>query len=706
MEATITARLSIRELLHPRSVAIVGASGDITKWGGRLLHYMSKHRIAGELYPINPRGEKLMGVQSYPSLADCPKPIDMAILLVPNTRALAAVQDCVANGVGCAVAITAGFSEMGEEGTRLEQELLRTAREGGMRLIGPNCMGLLNTHHNLAATTAVTMGYVDKLPRGVIGMASQSGALLGAMLARGIDVGAGFSTMVSLGNQADIDQNDIFGYLIDDPATEVIALYIEAVKDAPRFIDLLGKARRAGKPVLAVKSGRSEAGGRAVKSHTASLAGAWPSFEALCLSYGVYLFDNVFDLLNAAMQLQRKVRMTAPGVAVFSGSGGGGALFVDALDDVGLTLPALSEKTKENLAGVLPGSHRELPIDFGVINHAAEPDPKYGDAIAAAIGRTMDDESVGAGIVFLTTQPNMDSVSESVLNVGRQLSKPLLFVHGASTVGDVARQVMRESGYGYVESPNDAVKIISALWQRESTPRGAEHGGGSQAPVALPPELGSGYLTEESARRLLESAGVPTTPWRFVTNAEEAVAAARDLASPVAIKGVSPTLVHKSDVGAVKLNVQGEAAVRAACEEISGAMHRSRHTPTGFIVTAMVQADAELIVGIQRDPDFGPMVMVGAGGVLVELLKDVQLRPAPLTHEQAADMLDRLRCRPLLEGWRGRRPVDRQQLVDVLVNLGQLAVSVTGLKELDINPLMVADGQVVAADARAVLDQD
>lgn len=696
------ATASIADILHPRSVAIVGASNDETKWGGRLLRYMTRHRIAGELYPINPRGDVLMGVQSYSSIAECPGPVDMAVLLVPGSRALDAVRDCAANGVKVAVAITSGFAEAGAQGAELEQTLVREARQAGMRLIGPNCMGLLNTRHNLAATTAVTMGYVDKLPVGGIGMASQSGALMGAMLARGVDLGAGFSTLVSLGNQSDIDQNDIFEYLIHDPGTQIISLYIEAVKGPARFMSLLQQARMADKPVLIVKSGRTAAGERAVKSHTASLAGAWPSFAAVCRAQGAYLFDNVYDLLGGAMVLQRGQRMAKPGVAVFSGSGGGGALFVDALDEIGQELPSLAEATQQNLAEVLPASHRHLPVDFGVINAAAAPDSKYGGGISTAIGRVMEDPAVGAGLVFLTTQPGMDKVAASVATVGSQCGKPLLFVHGASTVGEAARAVLRDHAYGYVESPNDAVKIIQALWQRETMP--ATSSSPDPVPAASLPDLpATGYLTEPAARRLLESVDIPTSAWRVAKSPADAAHCARELGGKVVVKAISGTLVHKSDIGAVKLDLQGDDAVVAACEDIGRALQAAGHALDGFLVTAMLRADAELIVGIQRDPDFGPMVMVGAGGVLVELMRDVQLCPAPLSIDQANAMIDALRCRPLIEGYRGRPPVDRQQLAQVLVRLGQLAAGLPVLTELDINPLMIVDGRVVAADARAVL---
>ena len=258
--ASVAPNQTVRQILHPKSVAIVGASDSEEKWGGRLLRYMLRHRHDGPLYPINARATELMGLPAYPSLRDCPGPVDLAILLVPRDKVRAAIEDCIAKKVGCALCITAGFAETGPSGRADEEALVALARSGGVRLIGPNCMGLMNTHHNLCATTGVVMGTVEQLPRGGIGMASQSGALMGAMISRGVDVGAGFSSTVSVGNQANLDLNDFFEYLIDDPMTEVITLYMEGVKDADRFTALLARAAAAGKPVCIAKSGRSEAG--------------------------------------------------------------------------------------------------------------------------------------------------------------------------------------------------------------------------------------------------------------------------------------------------------------------------------------------------------------------------------------------------------------------------------------------------------------
>ncbi|MGD9942586.1 MAG: acetate--CoA ligase family protein [Burkholderiaceae bacterium] len=703
-------RASVREILHPRSVAIVGASDGEAKWGGRLLRHMIKFRMDGPVYPINPRAKELYGLPVFPTVSACPGPVDLAIVVLPKPHVQAAVEDCVAKGATCILTITAGYAEMGEDGARAQRKLVETARAGGARLIGPNCMGLMNTHHNLAATTCVALSSIPAWPVGGIGLASQSGGLMGAMLARGADIGAGFSTMVSAGNQADLDLNDFFEYLIDDPRSDVVCLYLESVKDAARFTALLARAAQAGKPVLITKAGRSEAGARAAQSHTASLAGAWPAFEATCRAHGAYLFETIYDLLHGAQMLQRGAFPTSRGVAVFSGSGGGGALLIDGLEAAGLESPTLTARTVEQLAPLMADSHRELPIDFGMRNKEATPDPDMpGGIVGMVLDRVMADDKVGAGALLLTTQPGMDNVAQAAIAAGTRQRKPLLFVHAAGDVGESARALLRKHGYGYVDSPHDALKVLAALIDRQAP--APVDAGLPQAVNALRerlPALPEGYLTEPAARRLLEAAGIATTPWREARSIDEAVAAARALGTPVAIKGISARIVHKSDAGVVKLNVSGDAAVREACAAIDSAARAAGVTALdGWLVTEMVRADAELILGVNTDPDFGPMLMIGAGGVLVELMHDVQLAPAPVSQAQARGMIDGLRTRALLTGFRGRPPADLARIADALYRLGLLAAALgPRLRELDVNPLLVAGGTIVAADARAVLGAD
>lgn len=696
------ARQTVRQILHPGAVAIVGASDNEDKWGGRLLRYMLRHRHHGALYPINARASELLGLPAYRSLLDCPAAVDLAILLVPRQQVRAAIEDCVTKQVGCALCITAGFAETGDPGRAEEQALAALARAGGLRLIGPNCMGLMNSQHRLCATTAVVMGSIGRLPAGGIGLASQSGALMGAMISRGVDIGAGFSSTVSVGNQSDLDLNDFFEYLIDDPLTDVVCLYMEAVKDAQRFTALLARAAAAAKPVCIVKSGRSAAGARAAASHTASLAGAWPAFAAVCRRWGVYFFETIYDLLQGAQLLQRGKRAASRGVAVASGSGGAGALLADALEAHGLELPLLCAATQRAVQGVLPASHRQLPFDFGMLDHLCPPDPAVGGgSVGIALDRAMADPAVGAGIVLLTTQPQQERVAAAAIAVAGRSGKPLLFVQGAGNHGDSVRQMLRQAGHGYFDSPHDALKVAAALASRSEPPPVAEPLPGCGVPSDLPP----GFLGEPDARRLLEANGIPTTRWRFAADPEDAVRAAREIGAEVAIKAVSAKIVHKSDVGGVRLGVQGDAAVRAACAAIADATRSAGVAALdGYLVSEMWQADFELILGVENDPDFGALVMVGMGGVWVELMRDVQLAPAPLSHASALQMLGALQSRPLLAGYRGKPPADLDAIADLLVRLGALAAASGGrLRELDINPLLVKGPLIAAADARATL---
>ena len=688
----------IRRILHPRSVAVIGASEDEGKWGGRLMRYFSQHRFGGDLYPINPKADKLFGWQSYRSVMDCPGPVDMAILLLPKDRSGAALADCAAKGVHSVVAITAGYAEAGEEGRVAQDAMVEAAHKTGMRIIGPNCMGLINTHHQLAASTAMVLGAVEALPKGGIGIVSQSGAIMGVMLARGVDIGAGFSSTISVGNQGDLDANDFFAYLIEDPETRVICLYLEEARNPKRFTKLLDKARAAGKPVLILKAGRTAAGAKAVTSHTASLAGPYAVFEAACRARGAYLFETPLDMVHAALLLGRGKRMASDAVAVFSGSGGGNALLVDQIEDAGLAVAQLSPAGHEALIPYLGAGNAVLPLDLaGISAHATQKSP-----MQEVIQTAMNDEAVGAGIMLMTTQPNMDFVAQSVRAAGELTGKPLIFVHAASNVGQSARDVLQSARFGYCEDPHQAMAILKAMnGQRRFPVAGLPREiAGSEVCDALAP----GYQNEANARLLLEAHGIETSAWRRAMTLSESLAAARELGYPVALKGVSRVIVHKSDQGLVKLNLADERAVTQAFEAIRSAVEAAGASFEGVIVTEMLKVEFELIAGIKVDPGFGPMLLVGTGGVLVEMLRDTQLAAAPVNAAQARAMVERLACLPVLKGYRGHQAADMDALCNTLVRLSELAWACQDrLVELEINPLAVSKGRLVALDARGLI---
>jgi acyl-CoA synthetase (NDP forming) len=693
----------IQRFLNPRTVAVIGASEDSSKFGGRVLEYLLKFGFPGTIVPINLRAKTLRGVAAYPSIKASPHPIDVAIMAVPAEHALESVRECADAGAKGCILITAGFAEMGEEGAQRQAALVQAARSRGMRLLGPNCLGYVNPLANTAMSSTLSLSAIEALPRGAIGLVSQSGALMGSMIAVGEDMGAGFSVCVSVGNQCDLELADFVEYLADDSATQVICLYVEGLLSPNKFILAVDRARANGKAVLMAKSGRTESGARAVKSHTASMAGSYAALQAICGAHGVVLMDDAIDMLSVARCMTRLGRMRGDGVALFSGSGGGAALLVDALSERDLRIASLSTKTKEGLAEFLPETHRHLPIDFGAMRQRVG-QQEYRDAGRKLLRQVMADEDIGAGIVLLTTQPDMDDVARTVVEVGTDCGKPLLFVNAGGKAGQGARTVTSEAKYPAFDHPLDAVRVVLSLAEdfalRDATPPVAVEKLELKSILA---ELPRGLLNENQAKRLLTAAGVPVTRERLAQDADEAARIAADTGFPVVLKAQARELSHKSDAGGVVLNLSSPQEVRDAFRAIA-----DRVAGFGFegcLVQEMVKADAEIIVGSRWDEQFGAMLLVGIGGTLVELLKDVRLAPAPVSSQQAATLLRGLKLAPLLTGYRGKAAVDVDAVGAVIARISQLAASLgPRLSELDANPLLVAGKRVVVADARAVLN--
>lgn len=705
-------RLTIREMLHPRSVAVIGASDSEDKWGGRVMLHLKKHGFTGRIAPVNARRREVLGLPAYPTIGTVPYPVDVAVVVVPAGAAVEAAEACAAAGVGACAIIASGFAEVGGEGVARHRALVTLARGSGMRVLGPNCLGLINAHHHAALCPSLALGAMTHLPTGGIGLVSQSGALMGSLLIRGFDIGAGFSACVSVGNQADLELCDFFEYLIDDPATRVVGLYLEGLNDAQRFVGLAGRAQECGKPVLAAKAGRTPQGARAVQSHTASLAGAHAVFEAVCAARGVVLVPDALDLLAAAETIIRQGRLRADGIAVFSGSGGSGALWTDAVHESGLRLGRLAGETRSRLGEVLPATHRDLPIDLGVIGHATGT-AAYAEALTETVSTVMADPDIGAGFYVMTTQPDTPVAARAAAAAGSRSGKPLLFINVAGSSGEAARRVLRERHHLAFDAPGEAFRTLKALAAdyalrrayaariQDMTP--APFSGGAPDLTDLP----GGALTEAEAKSLLARCGIPVPREQLAATSDEAVAHAGRIGYPVVLKGSARGLMHKSDLGAVHLGLADASAVAAAFNGIRDALGRAGYGPerfAGCLVQETVEGDAELILGVRRDPQFGPIVLIGIGGTAVELLRDVRLLPAPVARADALAALRGLKLFPLLNGYRGRPIADLDRIVDVVVQVGEIAVLLGArLEELEINPLMVRGERVVAADARATI---
>ena len=691
-------RLTIREILEPKRVAVFGASDDRGKWGGRIMHYLALHGFAGDVVPINTRRDLVQGRKCYSRIGDAPK-ADVAVIAVPAPAVPNTLRECADAHVGCCVIITAGFAEAGPEGEQAQREIAAIAAQSGMRLVGPNCLGLINFRNGMALTSARVLD-VEKIHRGHIGLVSQSGALMLSVYNRAHDQAIGFSQIISVGNQVDLDISDFFEHMIGDPDTQAICLHIEGLPDGKRYLELLQRARREGKPVVVLKTGRSAQGEQAARSHTASLAGAYPVFAAASREAGAVLVDDPDVMVMLANFLIRYGPARGETLGIVSSSGGMNGIVADRLADVGLRLARFEDKTRKALSFAILPDHLDNPVDMGARRQDAGEAKVIAEPITAAVAA---DSNVGVVFVPLTTIPNYEASVTGIANGLLTSNTPALMALTPGSVATEVRAIIREKGIPYCDRIDDAIRLMRAYF--EYRPQAG-------APAKPAPRRfrgrvpHGGYLTEPETKSLLAAAGVRVTREQLVRTREEAVEAAQAIRFPVVLKGVSKKVVHKSDAGLVRTSLNDQRDVEAAFDDVRAKLAAVDPHAAACVVAEMVAGEAELIVGVKYDGQFGSAVMVGSGGVLVELIGDVEVALAPLSPEMAEAMLRRLRIWPLLGGFRGHAPLDVAAVIDTLVKVGELAAALgERLVELDINPLFVKPRGmgVVAADARAVI---
>lgn len=699
--SSLAGSAQIAALLRPASIAIVGASEDQSKFGGRLLRMMLRHRFAGAIYPINAKRDSLFDLKAYPDFAALPTVPDMVVLAVPQPTVKPAIETAAKMGIRCGLIITSGFSDTGEAGRETENEIVRIAHEHGMRLIGPNCLGLISAANRLAVCSSPVLE-IPELPQQPIGLVSQSGALMTTFFDRAWAHGIGFSHGISVGNQADLELADFVEFLADDPDTQVICTYIEGVKNTRRFVAAAQRARAAGKPWLAVKSGRTEAGSRAAFSHTASIAGNHAVFAAVCAEQGIVLMDDIGAMMTLAASMVRYPGRKVERLAIYTPSGGGVALACDALHEHGVPLADFSDATRATLDAHYTHAQTGNPIDFGA---RISPDP----AVAAreTIAALQDDPQTDGIFVPVTMAP-FPWLREIVLAQRSPFAgepgaagKPALFAVEAGAASDPLRALLREHGVPYTNSMDEAVKVW-ATWQRVGQQRQfatSSRPAGLPAPSDAP---ASGIYDEDRSKRLFQRYGIPANAGSIATNADEAVRCAAQTGYPVVMKIVSPDIVHKSDVGGVAVGVADEAAVRETYARLCTSARRAMPNAQidGVSVQAQVKGELELIVGARRDAQFGPIVVFGAGGVLVELLAQRAIASAPVGADRVRALLETLPVWKILDGYRGGR-LAVEQGVDAIVRVSWLAADLGERDfELDINPLIVGKTACWAVDGR------
>ncbi|HUK09859.1 MAG TPA: acetate--CoA ligase family protein [Stellaceae bacterium] len=692
------ARLSIREILHPRSVAVFGASDNRDKFGGRIMYFLTKHRFGGRLVPINPRRSEVFGHRAYPTVGEAPDKVDVAILAVPPRELAPSLADCAAAGVGCAVIMTTGFAEAGAEGAERQAEIASTSRRSGMRIIGPNCMGFINPSWPVTLTSSVVLE-TERLLTGEIGFVSQSGALMVSVFDRAAGDGIGFSACVSLGNQSDLEICDFLEYMIDDPASRVICVYVEGFIDPRRFVRAAARCRAKGKPLIVLKTGRTPAGVKAARSHTASLAGSYEVFRAICREHGVILTDDPTVMVRLADLLARWPRLTSDGIAVISGSGGSTGILSDRLSEAGLRLASLSPATKAAIGEILLPLQADNPVDLG-----ARRVPENVEIADTAMRALAADPDVGLIVIALSSMPFFEQRTRLLASEGLASGKPVLCSILPGPAADRPRAALRDVGCPSFEAPEDGLlRVLRHLLDYHEQ---AALPDAPMRPASLPKAAPDS--TEPAA--LLRAYGIPLARDAMAPTIAAAIAEAGRIGYPVALKGVAPGLVHKSDAGAVRLDLADAAALRRAWSDISDSVARLHSgNLEGCLVQEMARGRAELIVGIRRDPQFGPIVLVGSGGILVELLRDLEVAPAPVSHARAVAMLRALRLAPLLDGIRGQAPLDIEAAAHVIERMSWLAVDLgERLTDAEINPLVLRErGKgAIAVDARATIAAD
>jgi acetyl coenzyme A synthetase (ADP forming)-like protein len=692
---------SLKPFFHPRSVAVVGASRERTAIGHRIIESLQGGGFTGSIFPVNPHADGIAGLRTFPSLRAIPDPVDLAVIALPSHLVLTAIDDCAAKHVPAVILITAGFAETGETGSQLEAQLRATVRRHGIRLIGPNCFGLMNLHRTVRLNATYTPVFP---PPGHVSIASESGGLGTAVVMAAQRVNLGISSFVSVGNHVDVAVNDLLAYWEQDENTDVILLYLETIVDPRRFRSLAEQVGRR-KPIIVLKAGRTGAGQAAAGSHTAALTTNATAVDALFAQCGVIQATTTDEFLALATGFSSQRLPAGPRIGIVTNSGGPGVLCADSCAAEGLSLPELSATTQSALASFLPPiAALRNPVD--VIGFATE------NQHARAVEALLTSDELDALIIVHMSINVMDNDPVALgivrgIRAARQAgcAKPVYVCWMAE--GDLDRTFTVDGEaiptYRHPEIPARTIgrALSYETWRQRPVGKGQDYADADvyEAKAISARALsdrGAGWLTTEQTRSLLGAMKIPLVAGGIARNAEEAVKLAQQVGVPVAVKLASHQIVHKTEMGGVRLNLADEHAVRDAFEAIRARLAQAHKLEAmeGVLVQPMVSGGVEVMVGMTRDPLFGPLIAFGLGGIHVEILGDVQFRVTPLTDQDAADMVKGIKGYRLLTGYRGQPAVDLKAIEEVLLRISHLADAVPEISELDLNPIFaLPEGQ-------------
>jgi acetyl coenzyme A synthetase (ADP forming)-like protein len=702
----IAAVAAVTHLLAPRAVAVIGASRQAGSIGAAVVHNIIASGYRGSLFPVNPAATEIEGVRAFPSVLAVPGEVEMAVLTVPAAVVLTVARECAEKGVRALVVISAGFGEAGLEGARLQRELVEICRQSGMRLVGPNCMGVINTATDVSLDATFAP---DRPVSGRIGFLSQSGGLGLAVMARVQALGSGLSSFVSVGNKADLSGNDFIQYWEGDPKTDLIMLYLESFGNPRKFARVARRVSRS-KPILAVKGGRTQAGTRATSSHTGALLSASDvTVDALFQQAGVIRTDTLAELFDAALLVGSQPLPTGNRVAILTNAGGPAILCADACEANGLVVPALPDAIRKELASFMAAAGSTgNPVDM----LAAASGKDYERAISV-LGRCEDVDA----IIVIFTPPLITKGAEVVRAIHRAARKlarslPVLsvFMSKQATPRVIESSGVRIPHYPFPEEAARALSLVARYGAWRAAPDEAvallESVDGDRAAAVIATALAAepGWMAPAAVTELLTCYGIPLVETRQAVSPAEAGKTATALGREVALKAVATGVLHKSDAGAVRLHLVGANQVESAAQEMSDALERAGHPVSGFLVQPMVPEGVEMLVGVVQDQHFGPVLACGAGGMATELVKDVAVRITPITNGEADRMVRSLKTFPLLDGYRGAPRGDVAALEDVLLRVSALVEAHPEIAEMDLNPLVVHATGAVVVDARIRLE--
>ncbi len=697
----------LRSLFQPRSIVLVGASEKST-WSWNFHNILHDGHFTGPVHYVNPRGGTVHGLPTYSRLADIGEPVDLALIIVPPPAVLSVFQDMADMNIRNAVLITAGFGELGAEGKEMQQELIDFAHTHDIAFLGPNCLGYINVAHNIPAMPSPFPPVID----GHVAVIAQSGALTSTLFNYAYMQHIGINALASTGNEAVLSVSELMDYFVEDEATKVIALFVEAIRNPEHFISAARRALEKGKPIVAFKVGRSERSAEVAQAHTGALVGDDRVIDALFRQLGIIRVNSIEELLITAGTLAQTGVLPGNRLGFVALSGGSCDSAADYAEQYGITLPEFSEETKRGLRSLLPAlgpAHNPLDTTGAVVNDLllferivtqVGSDPNLDVLVCA---NSLPSEAQGEYINAFSVK-----LVQHIVTGLRSASHPAFLLDFVSNdVAKHAREAAEQNQWPLLPGGVDRglQALGKAMWWSERFRRAqAQQASAPQEALPAPSMSGAavGIWSESQVRPLLEEYGIPVVPARLVTRADQAVEAAREVGYPVALKVASPDIVHKSDIGGVRLNLQNEREVREAFQQIIQAAGSTNPAARleGVLVSPMRSGGVELLVGIVRDPAWGQVMAVGLGGVWVEILKDTSLRVLPISREEIRTMLDELQGKALLRGARGSMPADLDRLVEVIYRASRLAQALGGtLESLEINPLRVAGSEIEALDA-------